>query len=141
MRTCIFTLLLPGIRGCDVDIIVDLRVVRLLRLTVLQSVEVDFHCSGLYITDCWKQSAILISLAVLKKGFFAPMIAGLQLMRDKICDSLEPSCIRPSHFPSGLPCTRMMSTHSPCFIPRSVLLPLQSTRAFPWWMTSSGPTN
>lgn len=55
--------------------------------------------------------------------------------------SLDPSCERPSHFPSGFPWTRMMSRHSPCFRVRSVLLPLQSEWAFTWWMAVSGPTS
>lgn len=55
--------------------------------------------------------------------------------------SLDPSCERPSHFPSGFPCTRMMSRHSPCFRVRSVLLPLQSKWAFTWWTAVSGPTS
>lgn len=55
--------------------------------------------------------------------------------------SLDPSFERPSHFPSGFPCTLMMSRHSPCFRVRSVLLPLQSRWTFTWWMASRGPTS
>lgn len=49
----------------------------------------------------------------------------------EIVNVLDPSCARPSHLPSGFPWTRMMSTGSPCFRARSVLLPLQSVRTFP----------
>lgn len=55
--------------------------------------------------------------------------------------SLDPSFERPSHFPSGFPCTLMMSRHSPCFRVRSVLLPLQSRWTFTWWMACRGPTS
>lgn len=61
--------------------------------------------------------------------------------KERDVNSLDPSCERPSHFPSGLPWTRMMSRHSPCFRARSVLVPRQSTWAFTWWTASRGPTS
>lgn len=54
---------------------------------------------------------------------------------------LDPSNVRPNHFPSGFPMTRIMSRCWSFFRARSVLLPLQFSRAFPSWMTSMGPVS
>lgn len=49
------SLLAPVIRRGHVDVIVYVRFIRLLSFTFLQSVKINFHWSGLHITNCkWK---------------------------------------------------------------------------------------
>lgn len=111
----------------------------------------------LWKVTCWKdlQQIACNSLDSVQDGYSSSLDLGISISRatglnkaDKgnivqmtTCHILVPSVVRANHFPSGLPWTRTISSWSPCFRARSILLPLQSVRAFPFWMTSRAPVN